>query len=79
MPPSPKYRCYHFDWAKEQLVEFQEAQIPIDLDGRTNICNVFPLISGGKGCAFSRPGFLWPRGRVHATFTPVVMGKTIVQ
>ena len=26
---------------------------------------------------FTRPGPLWPRGRVHATFTPDIMGKNV--
>ena len=28
---------------------------------------------------FPRPGRLWPRGRVHATFTPNIMGLTLQQ
>ena len=32
----------------------------------------------GKGCVFSRPGRLWPRWRVHATFSPGIMGKTLL-
>ena len=27
---------------------------------------------------FPRPGRLWPQGRVHATFTPDIMGKTLL-
>ena len=41
-----------------------------------NSSNVFPIKSGG-GCMFSLPGRLWMRGRVHATFTPDNMGKTL--
>ena len=51
---------------------------------RRPICNLglakqltFPHNIGGKGCVFSRPGRLWPRGRVHATFSPDIMGKTL--
>ena len=33
---------------------------------------------GEKSCVFSRPGRLLQRGRVHATFTPDIMGKTLL-
>ena len=38
----------------------------------------FPMHNiGGKGSVLPRPGRLWPRGRVHATFTPNIMGFTL--
>ena len=35
-----------------------------------SLLTVNPIILGVKGCVFPRPDRLWPRERIHATFTP---------